>query len=1063
MDSIQAAINAQKTMLENTVVDDKARISMLNRLHKHFHEQFTITEDTRYLDEAVKVRREALALIHPEDHLNRALQSHLLSNELGDRFADTEDLNDIKEAIELGVQALELTPEKEVSRRSMFLRRLEFLFEEKYEQTEDLADFDEIIRYLRLELYLISPGNSTQMAIRLTALGSWLDKRSDITGQLSDLNECVKVMRKALELKPGNESAMKNLIQTLYERYRRNGEIMDLEECIRLHRQTTDSSGTDESRVEWMIARARYLCILHERTEEEVYLEEAFVVATESLGLVPENRWKPRWLHCLGRMFGCQYLKTEALADLDEAIRLERLALKLTPTGDDRGGILTNLGNRLGDKYMRTEAVADITEAIDCARESLLLEPENPERLYNVAIKLGDRFQRTGEVKDVDKAIEFAKQALERIPLDHSERGDYLNILGNQLVDRFDHTRNLVDLEESVRTAEEALGLMSEDHPHRASRLNGLARCFLELYKTKGNKLDLEKSIAQSQLALYHEKSAPEDRVEAGQAILSNCSDSQLVYDAAKLAVSLMPRLVSWSHENLDRQYVLGKVVGLASDAAAAALQADQSPMVALQLLEQGRGIIGASLQDMRSDVQDLAREHPYLAERYRALQTELDRSAEHGKTTDDVGKQSQASINRRHAAAKEFTELVDEIRKLPGYEDFMLQHSENEIYKASERGPIVVINVSRLRCDALLVSDNRVRSLTLSSISLEELEHRITSRSLASPQTLEWLWDTIASPILDILGFTEPPPPGKWPHVWWIPTGPLVQLPLHAAGYHGQQCSKAVLDRVLSSYGSSIRNMIRGRRDSFHASSSDQALLVAMEHTPGHDLLSFATEEVDLVSSIIRSMKMKPVVPGRTKQEITRYLPDCKIFHFAGHGFVHTEDPLQSCLLLEDWENNSLKVSDLLHMNIQQRAPFLAYLSACGTGQIKDETVFDESINLISACQIAGFRHVIGTLWSVQDDLSVQMAKMTYQELQDSDISDESICRGLHKAIRELRRRWIEQYKSCQSAASPIATDRQDITDESLVRSSRDASLIESEDHNLGLAYWAPYVHYGV
>ncbi|KAL2672900.1 hypothetical protein Neosp_013617 [[Neocosmospora] mangrovei] len=749
------------------------------------------------------------------------------------------------------------------------------------------------------------------------------------------------------------------------------------------------------------------------------------------------------------------------MADLEEAIRLERLALKLAVADEDRGAILTNLGNRLGDQYVRTEVIDDINEAIEYARESLRLQPNNPERLYNLAIKLGDRFTRTNKMDDVDEAIKLERQALERIPLENSERADYLNILGNQLSDRFDDKGYLPNLEEAIRAAKEALGLMSEDHPNRAAWLNNHASRLLNLYKMKGNKQDLENSITQYRLALRHDKSAPEDRIEAAQAIIANCSDIQQVYNAARLAVSLVPKLVSWSHENFDRQYVLGKVVGLASDAAAAALQAKQSPMVALQLLEQGRGIIGTSLQDMRSDVEDLARDHPHLAEKYRALQMELDRRAGHN-TMGTVRTQRQASINRRHAAAKAFAELIDEIRKLPGYEDFMLPHSEDEIYKASERGPIVVVNVSRLRCDALLVSDNRVRALALPNVTLKELEHRTTSWSLASPKTLEWLWDNLASPILDTLGFTEPPPPNKWPHVWWIPTGPLVQLPLHAAGYHGQQWPNAVLDRVLSSYGSSIRNLISGRRGSIQPSDSDQALLVAMEDTPDQDPLSFAPKEVDSVSDIIESMKLMPIVLGRAKEDVTKN-DVTRIFHFAGHGHAHPEDPLQSCLLLKDWQNNSLKVSDLLDMNIRQKAPFLAYLSACGTGQIKDETSFDENINLISACQIAGFRHVIGTLWNVKDDLSVQIAKMTYQELKDSDISDESICQGLHKATRELRGKWIEQHKGDQSPASPTATDCQDATNGSLVRSLRDAFLIESEDLDLGIAYWAPYVHYGV
>ena len=160
--------------------------------------------------------------------------------------------------------------------------------------------------------------------------------------------------------------------------------------------------------------------------------------------------------------------------------------------------------------------------------------------------------------------------------------------------------------------------------------------------------------------------------------------------------------------------------VDLGLKPAAAALRVGESAITALKLLEQGRGIIGSSLQDMRSDVEDLGKNYPDLAERYRSLQTELDRS----KTTNTICKDSERSVNRRHAAARDFTELTAEIRRLPGYETFMLPPSDNEIYKASECGPIVVINISRLRCDALLISDSRVQALPLTSLDWKELKY---------------------------------------------------------------------------------------------------------------------------------------------------------------------------------------------------------------------------------------------------------------------------------------------------------------------------------------------------
>ncbi|KAH6982579.1 hypothetical protein EDB80DRAFT_544943, partial [Ilyonectria destructans] len=85
------------------------------------------------------------------------------------------------------------------------------------------------------------------------------------------------------------------------------------------------------------------------------------------------------------------------------------------------------------------------------------------------------------------------------------------------------------------------------------------------------------------------------------------------------------------------------------------------------------------------------------------------------------------------------------------------------------------------------------------------------------------------------------------------------------------------------------------------------------------------------------------------------------------------------------------------------------AYLSACGTGQILDEGSVDESIHLANACQLAGFRHVVGTLWSVDDRLCVDMARMTYEVLRDEGVRDDCVSRGLHRAMRTTRDQWVD------------------------------------------------------
>lgn len=116
--------------------------------------------------------------------------------------------------------------------------------------------------------------------------------------------------------------------------------------------------------------------------------------------------------------------------------------------------------------------------------------------------------------------------------------------------------------------------------------------------------------------------------------------------------------------------------------------------------------------------------------------------------------------------------------------------------------------------------------------------------------------------------------------------------------------------------------------------------------------------------------------------------------------------------------------MADLLELNLQDQMPFLAYLSACGTGQGQDDSYLDESIHLINAFQIAGFRHVIGALWGVEDKLCV---RMICQETEENGISDVSICLGLHRATK-FHRDYLVNGSTADytkgSQASPLNTN---------------------------------------
>ena len=645
--------------------------------------------------------------------------------------------------------------------------------------------------------------------------------------------------------------------------------------------------------------------------------------------------------------------------------------------------------------------------------------------LNTLSDHLSNKYSRTGAIADLDEAIRVRREAINTTPVHDLQRVTDLFKLGRQVDSRYSITQAIADLEELIRIMREAVEQTSQDYPDRAGFLNSLGNALGDKYSRIGATADLKEAILCHQLALRQLNSPTMTRIVASREVLEYCaiiSDWQQAYEAADIGVHLIPTLMSQSLGISDKQFMLGQMNGLASNAAAAALHAGRGALVALNFLEQGRGVVAASLEDMRTETLHLQERYPELAERMIRLRDEIELPLTPNTSVSDENREPswQDQASRRYKAYEELDKVTVEIREQPEFKDFLLVPSVAQMHIAASHGPTVVLNVSQYRCDAILVEQHQIRSLALPQLNSMEVMEKSSRDDLGSPQILEWLWDVIANPVLDALGYTQPPSDENWPHIWWITVGPLSIFPLHAAGRHVKGSTETVLDRVISSYSSSVKSIIHGRSrhdPEVTPSAPAQALLVAMEHTPGNSSLHFAPKEVAVLHGLCKSMALTPTQPGRRKQDVISHLPHSKIFHFAGHGHTGLNDPSKSCLLLEDGESDPLTVANLLEMNIRQRPPFLAYLSACRTGQNKDDRMVDESINLVSAFQLAGFRHVIGTLWTVNDDLCMEMARITYESMRDGGMTDESVSRGLHNAARELRHRWLESLDSTMPA----------------------------------------------
>ena len=114
--------------------------------------------------------------------------------------------------------------------------------------------------------------------------------------------------------------------------------------------------------------------------------------------------------------------------------------------------------------------------------------------------------------------------------------------------------------------------------------------------------------------------------------------------------------------------------------------------------------------------------------------------------------------------------------------------------------------------------------------------------------------------------------------------------------------------------------------------------------------------------------------------------------------------DPSQGGLQLP---GGLLAVGDLSGHDLRHSE--LAVLFACQTaaGSISNP---DEAINLATVMHYAGYRHVVGTIWSIPNSYAARLAYRFYKKIfQDGALKTDMSARALHAAVRELRQRLPE------------------------------------------------------
>jgi tetratricopeptide (TPR) repeat protein len=625
--------------------------------------------------------------------------------------------------------------------------------------------------------------------------------------------------------------------------------------------------------------------------------------------------------------------------------------------------------------------------------------------LSNLGTALRTKSEQSGTVKDLDRAIETLESAVKQTPEDHQSRSTYLSNLGTALQQRYERRGSIDDFENAIKVYTGAVGLRTCSPSSRIT------------------------PARQGAHLLY-----PSDITRAAQFL--------------KSAVELLPQVSPRTLKRHDQQFALSKFSGLASDAAALSLRSENDVEEALRLLELGRGVMASLLMDTRTDITDLAEHNSELAKKFQILQDKLDPGPPVASPEFLEDQLSPNATKGYVVAVEDFQNLLESIRALKGFENFLRSPSQAELTSIPPGNFIVVLNVCSYGSDAFLMSSERAWSIRLPSIDAMTLQKKamavregIKSLKLLNypevrnilNETMKWLWDVAIGRVLQELNIIHTPLDGNWPHVWWVGSGWLSILPIHAAGYHDGS-SNNIIDRVISSYTPTIRSLFYARKtveSQSLMSPTSKALLVGVPKATGLKSLPFVEKEVEQVATLLsRNIRVIEML-NATKYEVTSNLPDSKIVHFACHGQAAYPDPSKSNLGLTDWKTEPLTISDIMLMKLQSAQ--LIYLSTCHAANNRSHDLLDESIHIASAFQLAGFPRVVATLWQVGDESSASVAREFYEGLlNQSSVEVGRTALSLHNAIRKLR-------------------DQTQLTQ----------SFSKKSDHDP--LVWAAYVHLGV
>lgn len=334
---------------------------------------------------------------------------------------------------------------------------------------------------------------------------------------------------------------------------------------------------------------------------------------------------------------------------------------------------------------------------------------------------------------DLEEAISLYSEALSFIPIRHQRRPALLNSLAMVLSAHYYSDHQLHYLEHAATLYRDA----TRCHSHVRGALFGnasaeLAKALLRLYEVThlqthlNDAMDAFRDAANADVSDNSSRSTRRFNMAKEWAQSAHTYHHPSAMEAYRYAIKYLPPYSFGGKGSFStRRSHLSAVAadGLACSAASCAIEMGRLEE-AVELLE-ARSLFWTQAMQLRTPLDDLMRVSPNLAERLQNTTKILEESSLLMRTSHDATSPSSKEYLDPRAMNAQRAAILDEIRRLEGFHDFLLPKTFSSLVQAASNGTVVILIAATESpgCDALIITVDGCSHLPLKTIAPIEVK----------------------------------------------------------------------------------------------------------------------------------------------------------------------------------------------------------------------------------------------------------------------------------------------------------------------------------------------------